>query len=215
MNDSFLTLSHPGLSEIREKSSKFLGYAYPLQFQSEWEGFLEQVRGLHPKATHHCYAYRFGPGGDIYRANDDGEPSGSAGRPILGQMDSLRLNQVVVIVVRYYGGTKLGVPGLIQSYREAARLALTDGGTVEAYHHVSLSLEVPYALIPEIMRLGKAYQWEVLGQDFGPGKQTIRCQIRASQWLDFERDLHVGAGGIYPSEYLEGMRHNDLIISKS
>ncbi|WP_407403162.1 IMPACT family protein [Chryseobacterium sp.] len=111
---------------IKEKGSKFVGFAYQVNNEKELRAVLEKVRGEHPKATHHCYAFRLGINGENYRANDDGEPSGSAGLPIYNQLLAHEITNVLVIVVRYYGGTKLGVPGLVRAYKESAKLTLEE-----------------------------------------------------------------------------------------
>ncbi len=108
----------------KEKGSKFIGFAFPVQNEVDLKEKLEKLRAEHPKATHHCYAYRLGIQGENYRANDDGEPSGSAGLPIYNQLLAHQLTQILVVVVRYFGGTKLGVSGLVKSYKECAKLTL-------------------------------------------------------------------------------------------
>lgn len=122
---SYLTLKSP-TEEIllKEKGSKFLGFASAATSETEVKSYLEKIRTLHPKATHHCYAFRLGLMGEKYRANDDGEPGGSAGLPVYNQLLSYNLTNILVIVVRYYGGTKLGVGGLVKAYRETAKLTL-------------------------------------------------------------------------------------------
>lgn len=109
---------------LKEKGSKFLGFAFPLEQEEDIRRFLNQVREAHPKATHHCYAFRYGLQGENYRANDDGEPSGSAGLPIYNQLLAHDLTNILLIVVRYYGGTKLGVSGLVKAYKESAKITL-------------------------------------------------------------------------------------------
>ncbi|TXF77466.1 IMPACT family protein [Chryseobacterium sp.] len=125
MEFSYSTLKSP-VEEIllKEKGSKFIGFAFPLAEETDLKICLGKVRELHPKATHHCYAFRLGLNGENYRANDDGEPSGSAGLPIYNQLLANGLTNVLLIVVRYYGGTKLGVSGLVKAYKESAKLTL-------------------------------------------------------------------------------------------
>lgn len=212
--DAYTTLEGPGHSELREKSSKFLGYAFPITEEYDWSRHLDQVRDLHPRATHYCYAYRYGPGGQQFRVNDDGEPSGSAGRPILGQIDSLGLQQVIAIVVRYYGGTKLGVPGLIHAYRESARAALLAGGTTTGYPMSILHIEAPYDLIPGIMRVGKSWDWALLDMDYRSDRQVFSCRIRSLHKDQLVEALHTQAGGIYPSDYAAGIRCENLKINE-
>ena len=109
---------------LKEKGSKFIGFAYPLNSESEIKERLNHLREVHPKATHHCYAYRLGINGENYRANDDGEPSGSAGLPIYNQLLAHQITNVLVVIIRYYGGTKLGVGGLVKAYKESAKYTL-------------------------------------------------------------------------------------------
>lgn len=108
----------------KDKGSKFIGYAYPVKDEAAIKEKLEFIRQEHPKATHHCYAYRLGLDKNNYRTNDDGEPNGTAGKPMLGQIDSIGITNTLVVVVRYFGGTKLGVSGLIDAYKETARETL-------------------------------------------------------------------------------------------
>ncbi|WP_294250748.1 YigZ family protein [uncultured Chryseobacterium sp.] len=111
---------------LKEKGSKFIGFAFPVNNEQELKAALDKVRNEHPKATHHCYAFRMGLNGELYRANDDGEPSGSAGLPIYNQLLAHEITNVLVISVRYYGGTKLGVSGLVKAYKESAKITLEE-----------------------------------------------------------------------------------------
>lgn len=117
---SYRTIAEPNEYQVREKASDFIAYAFPISDEIHIKNYLDQLRKDHIKATHVCYAYRLGVDKNQFRANDDGEPSGTAGKPILGQIDAAGLTHVLVAVVRYYGGTKLGASGLIQAYKEAA-----------------------------------------------------------------------------------------------
>lgn len=113
-------------TQLKEKGSKFIGFAFPVSNEAELKNALEKIRSEHPKATHHCYAFRMGLNGENYRANDDGEPSGSAGLPIYNQLLAHEITNVLVISVRYYGGTKLGVSGLVKAYKESAKITLEE-----------------------------------------------------------------------------------------
>lgn len=115
---------------LKEKGSKFIGFAFPVNNETELKNALEKIRTEHPKATHHCYAFRMGLHGENYRANDDGEPSGSAGLPIYNQLLANEITNVLVISVRYYGGTKLGVSGLVKAYKESAKLTLEEANII-------------------------------------------------------------------------------------
>lgn len=121
---------------LKEKGSKFIGFAYPVNNEEELKNALEKIKTEHPKATHHCYAFRMGLNGENYRANDDGEPSGSAGLPIYNQILANEITNTLVIVVRYYGGTKLGVSGLVKAYKESAKI------TLEEAHIIIKELEI-------------------------------------------------------------------------
>src|SRR5947209_2805820 len=122
--DYFFTIEKPSFTEYKDRGSSFLAYAFPLLSADDFKKRFKQVKDGHPRAAHHCFAYRLGTEGIHFRANDDGEPSGTAGKPILGQIDSRGLTDVAVVVVRYFGGALLGVPGLINAYKTAISLAL-------------------------------------------------------------------------------------------
>jgi uncharacterized YigZ family protein len=122
--DNYKTIEKQAVAEFNDRGSKFIGYVYPISSTQQFKEKLNAVKKDHPKATHHCFAYRLGNDMNNFRVSDDGEPSGSAGKPILGQIDSRELTDILVIVVRYFGGTLLGVPGLINAYKSAASLAL-------------------------------------------------------------------------------------------
>ncbi|WBV51947.1 IMPACT family protein [Chryseobacterium gambrini] len=128
---NFKTIESPVENTLlKEKGSKFLGFAFPVNNEEELKNALEKIRAEHPKATHHCYAFRMGLNGENYRANDDGEPSGSAGLPIYNQLLAHEITNVLVISVRYYGGTKLGVSGLVKAYKESAKITLEEANIV-------------------------------------------------------------------------------------
>lgn len=129
--NTYFSIAKPQEGYFEDKGSKFFAYTFPILNEEDFKVALQQVQELHPKATHHCYAYRIGTDKNNYRANDDGEPSGSAGRPILGQIDSFNLCNVLSIVVRYYGGTNLGVSGLINAYKNATKDAFEKATIVE------------------------------------------------------------------------------------
>lgn len=131
---------------LKEKGSKFLGYAYPVNNEEELKVCLDKIKNEHPKATHHCYAFRLGLNGENYRANDDGEPSGSAGLPIYNQLLANELTQILLIVVRYYGGTKLGVGGLVKTYKESAKITLDEAEIVIKELETQIRIEFPFSL---------------------------------------------------------------------
>src|SRR6478735_3683732 len=120
----FYTIEKSASAEFKDRGSKFIAYTYPVQSVEDFKKCMEAIKKEHPKATHHCFAYRIGLDNNTYRVSDDGEPSGTAGKPILGQIDSKKLTNILVIVVRYFGGTLLGVPGLINAYKSVTAMTL-------------------------------------------------------------------------------------------
>jgi uncharacterized YigZ family protein len=166
VQDSYLTIADPSTGEYKDKGSKFIAYAFPIRDEEEWAGLLEQVRKEHPKARHHCFAYRLGISGDNFRTNDDGEPSGTAGRPILGQIDSFSLTNVIVIVVRYFGGTLLGTSGLIAAYKGSTQQALKAARIVEVIVKDTIRLHFDYAIMGALMNHLKRLDIEILQQSF-------------------------------------------------
>ena len=165
-NDTYLTIAAPSEAALRERSSKFLAFAWPVTDEEQIREHLEALRKKYYDATHHCYAWRLGADGARFRANDDGEPSGTAGRPILGQMLSNALTDCLIVVVRYFGGTKLGVPGLIAAYKDSAAEAIAAAEIVERTVNVRFRLTFPYEAMNDVMRIVKEEQPVVLSQEF-------------------------------------------------
>jgi uncharacterized YigZ family protein len=163
--DFFYTIEKEASAEFKDRGSRFVGYACPVKSVEEGKERLNAIKKEHAKATHHCFAWRIGLDGNIFRVSDDGEPSGSAGRPILGQIDSKELINVLVVVVRYFGGTLLGVPGLIQAYRSAAALALQMTPIVQRPVEKEFSLQFDYTQINEVMTVVKQYSCRVIRQE--------------------------------------------------
>ena len=153
----FITIPRPGEAIFREKMSRFLAFALPAATADEARELIALYTNEYHDARHVCWAYMIGADRLTYLSSDNGEPSGTAGKPILGQINSLGLTNVVVIVVRYFGGIKLGTSGLIAAYRQAARMALDEAGTVEGRELTSLSLTFPYMAMNDVMRIVKGY----------------------------------------------------------
>jgi len=166
MKDTYKTITADYSGEFRDRGSKFLAYAYPVSSEEEWQSKLEALKSQHAKANHHCYAFRLGLDQNKFRANDDGEPSGTAGRPILGQIDSLGLTNIIVIVVRYFGGTKLGTSGLKNAYKESSIDALKDAVIVDKIVADIYQLTFDYALMSEVMNAVKKLNLEITQQEF-------------------------------------------------
>jgi uncharacterized YigZ family protein len=170
----FTTVGSEATADLRDRGSKFLAFVYPVRDTTEIKARLKSLRALHPKATHHCYAYRLGTVGNEWRAVDDGEPSGSAGRPILAAIDSAGLTDVLAVVVRYFGGTLLGVPGLIAAYRGSAAEALQSAGRVEKWIEKAIKVEADYSALGEVLHLLKASEATIFKQE-----QGLFCTVEA------------------------------------
>ncbi len=173
--DFYLTLEKESMAEFKDRGSRFLAYAFPVSSPAEFKNRLNELKEEHPKAVHHCFAYRLGTDGNNFRSSDDGEPSGSAGRPILGQIDSKELVNTAIIVVRYFGGTLLGVPGLINAYKTAASFALQLNPIVKKPVTINYRLQFDYTILNDVMRIIKKNDCVILRQDL-----QLFCMIEAS-----------------------------------
>jgi len=161
----YKTIASATTGDFRDRGSKFLAYAYPVVSASAVKEKIQALKKEHPKAVHYCYAYRIGTNGTQFRAVDDGEPSGSAGKPILGQIDSMGLTNVMVAVVRYFGGTLLGVPGLINAYKTATNLALENAPTAEKWIEKLTEINFDYPAMGEVLYLLKQAESNIYKQD--------------------------------------------------
>ena len=161
----YKTIAAPGTGDFRDRGSKFLAYSYPIATPADVKEKLQILKKEHPKAVHHCYAYRIGTDGMQYRAVDDGEPSGSAGKPILGQIDSMGLTNILVVVVRYFGGTLLGVPGLINAYKTATAQSLEGVPTTEKWVEDMVEINFDYPAMGEVLYLLKQAEATIYKQD--------------------------------------------------
>lgn len=164
--DTFFTIAEPTMGEFKDRGSKFIAYTTPLNTEADFAVFLEKIKKEHPKGRHHCFAWRLGLDGNRYRANDDGEPSGTAGRPILGQIDSFGLSNVGVVVVRYFGGTLLGTSGLIAAYRESTAGAFRQATIVERIVEDVFDIRFGYDKMPDVMNALKRLSINILSQKF-------------------------------------------------
>lgn len=181
--DTYLTITTKSEGEFKDRGSKFIAYAFPVYKESDWQIALSEVRKQHSKARHWCYAYRLGLDGNNFRANDDGEPSGTAGKPILGRIDSFGLVNVFVVVVRYFGGTLLGASGLINAYKNATIAALEKAEVVEKVVSDIYQFTFDYSIMSDVMNAIKKQKVEMVSQDFGDiGKVNIA--IRQSEVKD-------------------------------
>lgn len=186
MQDSYLTIAKNSESLYKEKGSKFIGLAFPVRSEEQVKEKLEEVKKTYYDARHHCYAYMLGADGAQYRANDDGEPNHSAGDPILGQIRSKELTNTLVVVVRYFGGTKLGVSGLINAYKTSAADALDQNKIVEKLITHSVSFIFPYEEMNEVMKLVSDFEMEITNQEFEM-ECKMNTEIIVSRVEEFEK----------------------------
>ncbi|MDK4528602.1 IMPACT family protein [Kingella kingae] len=193
---TYKTLSVPIQVEFKDKGSRFIAYAYPVLTADDVKKHVDDLRQEHHKARHWCYAYRLGTDGNKFRANDDGEPSGSAGRPILGQIDSFELTDVLVVVVRYFGGTLLGVSGLIHAYKMATQMAFQAAAIVEKNIEKTLYLRCDYPHLNDALRIAKNHHANIIEQDLQLDcRLTVRVplvdfQAAVNAW-QFERTINL------------------------
>lgn len=182
---------------IKEKGSKFIGFAYPVLNEEEIKECLQKIYDDHPKATHHCYAFRLGLHGENYRANDDGEPSGSAGLPIYNQLLAHEITNILVVSVRYYGGVKLGVGGLVKTYKESAKLTLDEAEIVTKeletdieitfdYQHQNTIFTVLNKFDAKILEFDTAEQCKIVARLRLALKQNISEQLSEMHYIQFQ-----------------------------
>ncbi len=189
MKDSYKTINKPSVETLfKEKGSKFYGYAFPVLSESEIDDCLSILKKKHSSARHFCYAWQLGTEQIAYRVNDDGEPSNSAGLPIYGQIQSFDVTNILVVSVRYFGGTKLGVGGLIQAYKTSAKLALENSDIIEKTINVSFQLEFGHEEINVAMRFIKENQLNILRQDLKMSCKLI-LEVRKSESVMIEEKL--------------------------
>ena len=178
--DTYYTIDKPTEGIFRDKGSKFIAYAYPFRDENSLKDIITELKSLHPKARHHCWAYRLTPDRSVFRVNDDGEPSGTAGRPILNVLLSKDVTNVLVVVVRYFGGTLLGVPGLINAYKTATQEALEVAEIVEKTVNDVYEIAFEYLQMNDVMRVIKEENIQVLDQQFD-NNCVIKMEIRKMQ----------------------------------
>ena len=173
MDDTYRTISKPCEGLFKDKGSKFIAYAWPVTSENEIREIVQTIKKEHYSARHHCYAWRLGHEKLQFRANDDGEPSSTAGKPILGQIQSFDLTNILIVVVRYFGGTLLGVSGLINAYRNAALDAISQAEIVEKLVEKQLLVEFDYGVMNEVMKIFKDERLQQIEPQF-----DLRCQIK-------------------------------------
>lgn len=195
VSDIYYTIDHEGQGRLTEKMSRFLAFTFHVTTAEEARGLVKRMSNEWHDARHVCWAYMLGPSRDEYQSNDNGEPSGTAGRPILGQINSAGLTDVLVVVVRYFGGIKLGTPGLIAAYREAARLAIEDSGRKEVVEEAQIALTCRYESVNGVMKIVKELNLTIVSQEMG---------MECSYVLSMPRSFLDGVSG--RSDKLNGVR---------
>ena len=176
LKDTYKTITKPSNEVLfKDKNSKFFGYAYPVNTEDEVKNYLVSLKKQHHSARHWCYAYQLGTESITYRVNDDGEPSNSAGQPIYGQIQSFEITNVLIVVVRYFGGVKLGVGGLINAYRSAAQLALENAKIIEKTININYVITFEYKNMNKVMRIIKEKQLNIVKQVL-----ELNCNIEIS-----------------------------------
>ncbi|HLS37546.1 MAG TPA: YigZ family protein [Sphingobacterium bovisgrunnientis] len=197
--DTYFTIEETAEGIFRDKGSKFIAYAYPFKDENKLKEIIAELKSLHPKARHHCWAYRLSPDRTVFRLNDDGEPSGTAGRPILNVLLSKDVTNILVVVVRYFGGTLLGVPGLINAYKTAAQEALANAVVVEKTVNDVYQIDFEYLVMNDVMRIVKDENITVLDQQFD-NACTMTVEMRKMQVNSFVTKM----------EKVEGAKFNYL-----
>ncbi|MBQ7575692.1 MAG: YigZ family protein [Bacteroidales bacterium] len=196
ISDRYDSIAGPSTGLYKDNGSKFLAFAYPVESEEEVRKHLDALRKEYFDARHHCYAYRIGHQGQLWRANDDGEPSSTAGRPILGQILSAGLSDVLVVVVRYFGGIKLGVPGLIKAYKTATAEALAAAATVTKTAAETYEISFSYEDQGRAMKIVKDMALPIVSQSFDSiCKMTVRVRLtlipafeKAFEWTQFKKN---------------------------
>jgi uncharacterized YigZ family protein len=176
-DDTYKTISAASEGVFKDKGSKFIAYAYPIRSDEEVKNLLQNLRSEHPKARHFCWALRLSPDRSIFRIQDDGEPSGTAGRPILNTLLSADITNILIVVVRYFGGTLLGVPGLINAYKTAAAEAIKEANVIEKTVNDIYEITFDYLVMNDVMRLIKDEQLSILDQNFD-NSCVIKFEVR-------------------------------------
>jgi uncharacterized YigZ family protein len=179
-DDTFKTISKPSEGMFKDKGSRFFAYLYPIQSEAEIKDIIAELKSIHPKASHHCWAIRLSLDRSIFRLNDDGEPSGTAGRPILNTLLSFDLTNVLAVVVRYFGGTLLGIPGLINAYKTATIEAIQASEVIVKTVDLVFKIEFSHSVMNEVMKVVKEENIKIFNQFFDLSC-TFSLEIRQSQ----------------------------------
>ena len=186
--DAYQSIGAPSQGLFKDNGSRFIAFAFPVETEEEVKEHVAALKKEYHDARHHCFAYRLGYKGDVWRAADDGEPSGSAGRPILGQIDSMGLSDILVVVVRYFGGIKLGIPGLIRAYKTSTADALRQAAVVPKIAGKNWSVEFEYLSMNDVMKVLKEMDLSPSAQNFGENC-SLTVRVRLSEEENFKKKL--------------------------
>ena len=192
--DQYLSISSESQGLYKEKGSKFIALAFPVDSLEEVRSHLEELRKKYHDARHHCYAYKIGKESPEYRYNDDGEPSGTAGKPIFGQIESFGLTNVLIVVIRYFGGIKLGTGGLIQAYKAATKDALEQADILTKTMQQMLRIKFPYLAMADVMKIIKDEGADILEQNFTL-EGALKIKVRKSRFME-ARDKFSSINGV-------------------
>lgn len=186
--DAYQSIGGPSQGLFKDNGSRFIAFAFPVETEDEVKEHVSALKKEYHDARHHCFAYRLGYKGDVWRAADDGEPSGSAGRPILGQIDSMGLSDILVVVVRYFGGIKLGIPGLIRAYKTSTADALQQAAVVPKVAGKNWAVEFDYLSMNDVMKVLKEMNLTPGAQNFGENC-SLNVRVRLSEEEIFKKKL--------------------------
>ena len=192
MQDQYKSIAAPSEGLFKDNGSRFIALAYPVETEEEVKSIVAGLKKEYHDARHHCFAYRLGYKGDVWRASDDGEPSGSAGRPILGQIDSIGLSDILVVVVRYFGGIKLGIPGLIRAYKTSTTDALSSAQIVEKIACRHFRVQFDYLSMNAVMKVLKDMDLPQKAQSFGESC-SLETSVRLAAVEDFIQKMENSA----------------------
>ena len=188
IKDTYRSIARRSEGLFKDNGSRFIALAYPVETEEQVKEIVSSLRKEYHDARHHCYAYRLGLDGEIFRANDDGEPSGSAGRPILGQIDSLGLSDVLLVVVRYFGGIKLGIPGLIRAYKSSSADALANAEIVEKIAGKQFRISFDYLEMNSVKKVLKELGIPTFDEEYSQ-QCSLRARVRLSSEEEFLRRI--------------------------
>lgn len=186
--DAYQSIGGPSQGLFKDNGSRFIAFAFPVETEDEVKEHVSALKKEYHDARHHCFAYRLGYKGDVWRAADDGEPSGSAGRPILGQIDSMGLSDILVVVVRYFGGIKLGIPGLIRAYKTSTADALQQAAVIPKVAGKNWTVEFDYLSMNDVMKVLKEMNLTPGAQNFGENC-SLNVRVRLSEEESFKKKL--------------------------